>query len=356
MRVTTRRLWLRLHLWIGVAGGALFALLGLTGSALVYQEEILDLLYPEVMRVAPRDEPAPLSRILAAAQAQGSVVYLHLAETRERPLRAAIAQPDGSTRLFLFDPYTAAPLGPLPGRIFPVLFDLHSRLMLGDAGKQAIGWLGLVFGLSIITGIVLWWPRSLRRWRRALHVQWRAGWPRFALDLHKSGGALLALPLLLLALTGAAIVFRTALLPAFGGTLPARAAATSGGDATLDELVAEARRQMPDGRLVFISPPVKPGGLTRIRIRLPGEVHQNGRSFVLLDGAGRTADLQRAPDLPAANLVFDQLPYPLHTGFAFGEAGRFAVFVSGLLPVLLFATGLYLWLRRRKRETFPPQP
>jgi uncharacterized iron-regulated membrane protein len=83
--VTLRQFWRRLHLWIGLAGGIIFVLLGLTGSALVYQDEILSLLYPQQMRAAPGEIAAP-SRILAAAQSglpatnAGRVVILRYPE------------------------------------------------------------------------------------------------------------------------------------------------------------------------------------------------------------------------------------------------------------------------------------
>lgn len=358
--MTLRQFWRRLHLWIGLTGGIIFVLLGLTGSALVYQDEILSLLYPQQMRTAPGEIAAP-SRILAAAQSElpatggGRVVILRYPERHDRPIQAVIEQ-NGERRTLLLDPTTAGLRGPLPGgQIFSVLLELHSRLMLQTWGREIVGWVGVALALSAITGIVLWWPQPrLRAWKLAWQMKWRnMSWQRRSFDLHKVGGAAIAVPMLLIALTGSMITFREALLPlmsAFGGIPQARPAVKSvplENAKTLDALVAEALRQIPGARVVFISPPARPGSATRIRLRQPEEIHQNGRSYVLLDAAGTVLDMQRVSDLPAANLVFDQLPYPLHTGYLFGAAGRFVVFVSGLLPLLLFVTGLVIWLRRR---------
>jgi uncharacterized iron-regulated membrane protein len=358
--VTLRQFWRRLHLWIGLAGGIIFVLLGLTGSALVYQDEILSLLAPQQMRVAT-GEPAAPSRILAAAQsalpadAGGRVVILRYPENTERPIQAVIEH-GGERRTLLIDPVSAAPIGPLPaGEAFAVLLELHSRLMLQAFGRDIVGWVGVVLAISAITGLILWWPQPrLRAWKQALMLKWRnMSWQRRSFDLHKVGGAVIAVPMLLIALSGSMITFREPLLPlmaALGGIPQARPAVrpvTLENAKTLDALVAEALRQVPGARVVFISPPVRPGGATRIRLRQPDEIHQNGRSYVLLDAAGTVLDLQRVSELPAANLVFDQLPYPLHTGYLFGAAGRLAVFVAGLLPLLLFVTGLVIWLRRR---------
>lgn len=357
--MTLRQFWRRLHLWIGVAGGILFMLLGLTGSALVYQDEILSLLYPQQMRITTGETAAP-SRILAAAQSAlpaggGRVVILRYPENPARPIQAVIEH-NGARRTLLIDPVSTALIGPLPGgEAFSVLLELHSRLMLQAFGRDVVGWSGIVLAISAITGIALWWPQPrLRYWKQALTLKWRAAtWYRRSFDLHKVGGAVIALPMLLLAISGAMITFREPLLPvmtALGGIPQARPAVRSvvlDHAASLDALVGKALQQIPGARVVFISPPARPGGVTRIRLRQPDEIHQNGRSYVLLDAAGTVLDMQRVSELPVANLIFDQLPYPLHTGYMFGEAGRFTVFVAGLLPLLLFVTGLVIWLRRR---------
>lgn len=355
MTVTLRAFWRQLHLWIGVAGGAVFALLGLAGSLLVYEEDILGLLYPQSMHVAVGSAPAAPSALLAAAQAwagpqQGRVSYLWLRGRGDEPVRAAIALPDGGTENLLIDPYTARAIGPLPGQLFPVLFEFHTRLLLGRDGRMVVGWIGVVLMLTAVSGLVIWWPRG-RQWRRALQVQWNLGWWRAALDLHKAGGALIALPFLLQAVTGAAIAFREPLLPVmvlFGGSQPQRIAATPmTPPRTLDQMVAEAQRLLPEGQVTLIGLPARQGGPTRIRLRMPDEVHQNGRSYVLFDGSGAVIERQDAAALPAANVAFDQLPYPLHTAALAGAAGRLLLFITGLLPAFLFGTGLYLWLKRR---------
>lgn len=353
--MTVRQFWRRLHLWIGLAGGILFVMLGLTGSILVYQEEILGFLYPEVMHVAPQAAMAPPSRIIAAAQQHsgGRVTQLRYPQDAGHAVQAVVTLLEAGRQTLMVDPYTLQIQGPMPGRAFALMFDLHSRLLLAVNGRAVIGWLGLAFAVSAITGIILWWPRA-GYWRQAVALRWRnMSWFRRSFDLHKVSGAVTAVPLLLLALSGSAISFREALVPvmqALGGQPQARLqqAASAGPAASLDDLADEALRLMPGARLVFISPPARPDAATRIRLRQPGEIHQNGRSYVLFNASGKILDLQRVTELPAANLVFDQLPYPLHTGYILGEAGRLIVFVSGLLPALLFVTGVVLWLKRRR--------
>src|SRR5690606_11583181 len=57
MTLSTRSLLRQLHLWLGLSLGLLFALLALSGSALVFYVELDEALHPEVL--SDPDLPAP---------------------------------------------------------------------------------------------------------------------------------------------------------------------------------------------------------------------------------------------------------------------------------------------------------
>ncbi len=42
--------------------------------------------------------------------------------------------------------------------------------------------------------------------------------------------------------------------------------------------------------------------------------------------------------------------YPLHSGSALGTPGLVAMCLTGLLPLLLVSTGMWVWLRKRRGE------
>lgn len=48
--------------------------------------------------------------------------------------------------------------------------------------------------------------------------------------------------------------------------------------------------------------------------------------------------------------VFLQWQWPLHSGRVFGWTGRILVFISGLLCMLLYVTGVIRWLQKRKAK------
>ena len=44
--------------------------------------------------------------------------------------------------------------------------------------------------------------------------------------------------------------------------------------------------------------------------------------------------------------------YPLHSGSAFGEAGKIAMFMTGFAMLLMFPTGVWVWLRKKRAAAF----
>ena len=344
------------HRWAGLTVGTVFAVLGLSGALLVFQDDIRDRLYPEVMHVAPVGEPAPPSRLIAGASQGGTVASLQYPSRPDRPVRARVMAPDGTRTDLLLNSATAEIIGPLPGSLFPVLFDLHAHLLSGPTGHTVVGALGLLLIATLVPGIVLWWPRP-GQWRMAFTIKRGAGLRRRLLDLHKVGGAVLAIPLLVTAITGAVLVYRQSLAPlvvALGGEVM-RPGATgpsleeSGPRRDFDAMLEEAQRRLPDGRVTAFVLPRKPGGPIQVRFALPGDPHPRGNSSVQFDNAGRVLAVRRGTDLPAANWAVDLLPYPVHTGDVFGLGGRLIMLVGGLALPTLWGTGLWLWLRARRR-------
>ena len=60
----TRRIVFNIHLYIGLAVGLFLILSGLTGSMIVFREEIEKLMHPELLETAVRGERVPLQIVV----------------------------------------------------------------------------------------------------------------------------------------------------------------------------------------------------------------------------------------------------------------------------------------------------
>lgn len=377
------------HLWTGLIFGAVLVVLGLTGSALSWIHELDTLLNPGLLRVAAppslRDgqpfPPAPLLTQAVADKLTGDARYgkpdmLELPERAGevyvawyRPAAGAVSAPwvQGITRQVMIDPASLRVTGernwgqaglsrPL---LMPTLFHVHRYLLAGDVGKVVVALTGVMLVLTIITGLVVWWPRMTRSaLLNALKVRHGGSWPRFSFQLHRAGGFFAAPVLLVTAVSGIHFnmpqwttpVIHTLAPVSVNGKLTNTSAAASG-PALVADAVNAAQARFPMARVSRVSLPAKAGQPYEIRVRQPGELRMGpGATRISVDSGSarvlRVLDPERAR---AGDRIVSWL-FPLHTGEAFGTAGRVFISLLGLVPLMFFVTGLVVWLKLRRKK------
>ena len=169
MSLRFRQVWLRAHLYVGLTVGLLFALLGLTGSFLVFHHTIDEWLNPGVLLATDPAAPhRPLAAIDAAARAAtpDQVPAYRMIQPPRHPGGAyVVSQSEPAGHEFRLtgihvDPSTARVLGRRVRGEYLVswVYVLHSHLHLGHNGEATVGFAGVFLTISALTGLVLWWP------------------------------------------------------------------------------------------------------------------------------------------------------------------------------------------------------
>lgn len=375
--VARRRVWLKLHLWLGLPLGAVWVLLGLTGSLNVFRWDIDEWLNPELVISAPGDAPLALERIYqrlhaAFPEREGSWSL----ETPRHPAgmltaRHASKLPNGEPSLLFvsINPYTAE----IAARRFYAdfgfwvtwIYQLHSSLFLGEMGPKIVGAFGLLLAVSLASGLYLWWPRT-GKLRQALSFKPKAGRVRRNYDLHKLSGIYGGLLLLAVALSGAGLVFKayikpvvTCFSPVYGGFNPqppapedTRSTPAPGSERiSLDLAAAIAKRVFPAAELRFVKTPAGGDGFYAVQLRQPQEASQFfTTTSVWIDQYGGQVLAVRDPRAFSAGETFLNLFWPVHNGEVLGLAGRILVCIAGLLPLALYTTGLIRWRQKRQVE------
>lgn len=131
---------------------------------------------------------------------------------------------------------------------------------------------------------------------------------------------------------------------------PSPRSAPAGEPIGVDHAVASARLAFPDADLKRVHLPRDATGSYELLFNQPGEPWSHfAATTVWIDQySGERLAVWDPFEIGAAS-VFMKWQFPLHNGDAFGLVGRWAVFVTGLLPSLLFGTGVYTWWCKSRR-------
>ncbi|KVN88872.1 PepSY-associated TM helix domain-containing protein [Burkholderia ubonensis] len=359
-----RAAWLRVHLWLGLTVGAVLSVIGLMGSALVFYtsideavelpviaptsmsndapsfESVVQLLkhtWPDRTRGWRLELPSDASPLIRAR-------YYRPAETADKAFAPLLVWIDPrSTRIVHHAFWGNTPM--------TWLYDLHYTLLMGGAGRQIVGCLGLVALISVGSGLYLWWPRR-RSLRAALTLRFNASRQRTTYDLHKIGGVYLLPVVAILIVTGVLLDMPETFNPMIGRTSPLFVPPTCKGvpgprRISLDEALDAARQRFPDATPRWLETPDGPQGCYRFRLHRQGEPgFRFPATTVWVDAyTGTVIGARDVATQSAGDTLLGWL-HPLHSGEALGLPGRIAVLVSGFALPLLFVTGVLRWRQK----------
>lgn len=371
-----RRSWKLAHRWIGLTLGSILILAAFTGALMTVARPLDEWVHAGLFRVAPqvivvsgrperRIEPGAdgggvlelIRQQLASEFGPGASFRLRPPQQPDDSLWARVSGPwDG---MVYFHPRTAVELGRRGENqtLVTLLFDLHSTLLMGEAGKAILALASLAYLFLLISGLVLWWPI---RWRQAWSVKLKSGPTRALFDLHRVGGSLLGLLIAVSVVSGAYMAWRplSTLVTALSGepaiTAPRLPVAPDASvvavrAAPLDVHVMNARAALLAEQVAFVQVPALPGQPVRVRLKLPDDPHPIGLSSVWLHPVtAQVLATQRWNQLDPGARAYSVM-YPLHIGELGGPLHTFAAALLGFALAGFGVSGIWLWWRRRKR-------
>jgi uncharacterized iron-regulated membrane protein len=335
---------LQAHRWIGILACALILLQALTGAALVFRAPLGEILDPAGMVRRTASGEVPLSQVLAAVEARypggdiqrivwpqrsGGVYFVHLADRQGQPRFATVDPGDAQV-------LRAGGLWRFP---MEAMLAIHFRMVTGKIGLAVMLLSGLGVVLMASSGLAYWWPKP-GRWKAAFQVDLRRPARAVLRQLHRAGGAVVAILALVSAVSGLLV----------------------GGEYLLGPgpLTEAARREVriaaPEGvdRALAAARAAHPGPLRDVRLGADGALGAffwaPARSVMAVDAVkitlpeGRVAAVRPA----SADRSLWVTVLPLHSGEMFGLAGQLVLFAGALGLAALAVTGPILWLMRRR--------
>lgn len=393
-----RKIFRNLHLWLSIPFGLLITLICFSGAALVFEKEVMELCHRDLYFVK-KVEAAPLpmeqlvGRVAATLPDSISVTGVNISSDPERTYQVTLSKPRRAS--MYVDQYTGEVTGKYErAPFFGVMFRMH-RWMLDSMkpdggifwGKIIVGTSTLMFVFVLISGVVVWWPRTRKALKNSLKIVVNKGWRRFWYDLHVAGGMYTLIFLLALSLTGLTWSFqwyRTGFYKVFGvevqpgmghGNAAANATARSGKPEGKPE-GREGRGGRPEGR----------GGRAEARSEHRHSPYANWervyeqlaqanpgyRQISVSDGSASVANNRfgntRGTDRYKFNprngeitetVLYSDLEnsgkirgwiYSVHVGSWGGMLTRILTFIAALIGASLPLTGYYLWIRKKVKR------
>ncbi len=377
-----RRIWLKLHLWLGLILGLWLSLIGLSGSLLVFYHELEELVQPAIFAVAPQPggEAAfrPLSEVYVAIRegmptgAQfGSMYY---PRTSSSSWWGRYTVPTGSeTGLWyvFVDPYTARVLARwrikendqwFRREFSGFLYDLHYKLLLpGDIGNPLVGIIAVLALISVGFGVYLWWPKQ-GKWCRALSFKRGSSPQRFVFDLHNLTGIYLLPVLVVILISGVYFnlpeqfywvvrQFSPNTVEYYGYHIKSNPATPGAQPIGLTRAFDIVRAHFPEGRTELLRNASSPDSAYRICNKQVASVSAFA-DIRCVHVDQYTGEILRfsASGLHTGGDTFARWQLPLHSGKAFGLPGRILVLLSGLALPVLFVTGVIRWRHKARAK------
>ena len=269
-RLLLRRAVFQIHLWLGLLVTLYAAVIGLSGSALVFRAEIERTLNPQLLHLQPGPRPVSLDAAIRRIAADRPGWTVSALRDFDQPgtaptvlLRPTAGPVTADYRAVSFNPATGEVLLDTTryAGVLGFCTNLHFYLLAGKTGLAVSGWMALALLLLCLTGLVLWWP-GVRRALSALVLHRRASWRRLNWDLHAVLGFWICLPLAFVTFTGLYFAFPKPIaaitILASGGTVAQARAddepapkpvhpmpATNPAKLSIDEAIARARQLLP---------------------------------------------------------------------------------------------------------------
>lgn len=395
-----KKIFRKIHLWLSVPFGLIITLVCFSGAMLVFENEVnewfrRDLYYVETVKESPLSMDKLLEKVATTLPDSVSVTGVSISSDPGRAYQVSLSKPRRAS--LYVDQYT----GEVKGKsersgFFMFMFRMHRWLLDSmNPGNEGIFWGKMIVGVStlllvfvLISGIVIWWPRTRKALKNSLKITATKGWKRFWYDLHVAGGMYALIFLLAMALTGLTWSFpwyRTAFYKVFGVEVQQRVA--QGHEQKSDaqkrdtklaahrekkregnevrkgersgrpennhsdmysvtspfvywqEIYDKLRRQNPEYKQISIS-----SGTASVSFNRFGNQRASDRySFNTDNGEFTETSLYQHQD--KSGKIRGWI-YSVHVGNWGGMFTRILTFIAALLGAALPLTGYYLWIKR----------
>jgi uncharacterized iron-regulated membrane protein len=371
----------KIHLWLGLSSGLIVIILGITGCLYVFEEELLPIVHDYYYVDQVKTKKLPLSKLIQIAKDANLK-----ANPKQTLSGCRILNEDNRTVIVWFfeeldndaiwywnryqtsyvyvDPYTASvkKIEDYNSEFFVFVRMLHQTLCFrSEIGDPIVGTATIIFIISLITGLILWWPKNKSAAKQRFWFQWKntTKWKRKNYDLHNILGYYMLIFALIIALTGLVWAFECydkGVQWLFNGGKTFEKKETLVSDTTqytkntsTDKIFATTVKANPQAKTYFLFLPKENDSLatTNTFVRYESRFDDVSMQFDQY-----TAKLLKSTAYKDKNNgeKFRFINYDIHVGSILGFPGKVLAFFASLVCASLPITGFLIWWGRNNKK------
>ena len=364
----------RIHLWLGLISGLFVFFLGITGCILAFEREIEDAvqtyrftevqqkpLLPPTQLKAIADKALPNKKAHSVTYQPGrttQVVYYH-----DEPAYYYIV---------FVNQYTGKVLKVknMDDDFFRIIIMGHYYLWLPpEIGQPILTTATMIFVFLLISGLILWWPKSKAARKQRFTVKLKSKWRRLNYDLHNVLGFYMTFIVIFIALSGMVMGFQWFAksvywvsssgksLNVFEETYSDTTSTTklNLNAAAADQLWAKFTKEDPTfaGSLDVHIPEDEKGAIEIAKNPDPSTYWKADYNYFdqhtlkeieVKHMYGKFSNTSTADKIARMN-------YDIHIGAVLGLPGKIMAFFASLIAASMPVTGVVIWLGRKKKKS-----
>lgn len=388
----------RIHLYLGLTAGLVITISCLTGALLVFEKELTEAFNRDRYFVEPGGARLPLDKVATLVKQAVPGAGIARIQVFADPTRALQVQLEegkkggpkeggerrGKTgkkegaakagekegagpkkekgRIAFVNPYTGKviELYSYQQTFYYQVFSLHRWLLAGAVGKLITGISTLIFLFILVTGIILWWPKTRNIFRQRIKIKWDGNWKRVNNDLHIVLGFYTSIFLFVSVFTGLTWSFEwfNKALYASLGTSPKPSAAplsapaveANGKSISYETALAVAKHAVPDALFYSFTAPKDSSAAFMVSLLPADALHEAATTTYYLDQFnGKVLSSQTFAQRNLGQQIRGTIK-PLHTGAIFGTPSKIFALILALLGAIFPTTGTLMWLNRTRKK------
>ncbi|WP_176852158.1 PepSY domain-containing protein [Mucilaginibacter sp. OK268] len=393
-----------IHLYLSLAAGIIIFCSCFTGTMLVFEKEIQHALHPQRYSIKPQETRMTLANLVPEALKQVPRAKLSSVMVYNDPVRATeiaviipekknkkdAEQPalktekskkgnghdhkdkklkaDEKPNLTLFvNPYTGQVIEQFNRRqTFLYKVEMFHRFLLGaknSFGDWVVSLSTLIFLFILITGVILWWPKTKAIMRQRLKIKWDGSVKRLTHDLHIVTGFYTSVFLIVVVLTGLIMTFKWANVTLFAilGSKPpvkeqpkAPLSVYKPNTAALsaDAVLAGMGKTIATAEYYSVRLPRDSSATYTVNVWPKGALETTADIYYIDQYSGSLAGSQTFASKSLGQRV-RAFVKPVHTGAVYGLPTQIISFVVCALSLIFPVTGVMMWLNRIKKKKKP---